>query len=136
MSCNSAIYVNNSTNTAVSTTAGTFVQVPFGSVVRRFGKALALDSGSIMAYGSGYFDIDGSLTVTPTAAGPITVQIRKDGVPVQGITATATGTAGSPTTLPLTGMIRNCGCNCNSALTLWVNAPCNITNASIVVEKL
>ena len=134
MSCSSAIYTRNATNAAVSTTAGTFVQIPFGSVIRRFGGNLALDGGSIVCCGSGYFNVNGSCTLTPTAAGPITVEIRQDGNVVA--TATTTGTAASPTALPLTGLARNCGCDCNSILTMWVNASCNITNVSTVVGKL
>ena len=136
MSCNSAIHTVNATNSAVSTTAGTFVQVPFGSVIRRFGKNLALDGGSIICCNPGYFDIDASVGVTPTAAGPITAQIRQDGVPVPGLTQTVTGTASSATAIPLSGLVRNCGCDCNSVLTLWVNAPCTVANVSTVVEKL
>lgn len=34
MSCNSAIYTVNDTNTAIATTPGVFVTVPFGSIVR------------------------------------------------------------------------------------------------------
>lgn len=136
MSCNSAIYTVNATNAAVTTTAGTFVQVPFGSVIRRFGRALRLDGGSILAAGSGYFDVAASITLTPTAAGPITVQMRQDGTAVPGLTATVTGAASSPITLPLNGLARNCGCDCNSTLTLWVDAPCELTNCSVVVEKI
>lgn len=136
MTCNSAIYTVNQTNAAVATTAGTFVQVPFGSVIRRFGQYLRLDGGSIIASGSGYFEVRGALTLTPTEAGPITVQVRQDGTPVPGLTATTTGAAGSPITLPLEGLIRNCGCDCNSALTLWVDAPCNLTNVPVVVKKV
>lgn len=136
MSCNSAIYTVNSTNQVVSTTAGTFVQVPFGSVVRRFGRSLGLDGGAIAACGSGYYDLECSLTLTPTAAGPITAQIRQDGTPTPGLTATTTGAADSPITLPLTGLARLCGCDCNSVFTLWVNAPCTVTNCACVMEKL
>ena len=134
MSCNSAIHTRNSTNATVSTTAGTFVQIPFGSVIRRFGRNLGLDGGSIICCGSGYFDINCSCSLTTTAAGPITVQIRQDNNVIA--TAITTGAAAAPITLPLTGLIRNCGCDCNSTLTLWVNAPCTATNISTVVEKL
>ena len=135
MSCKSAIYTVNSTNAAVDTTAGTFVQVPFGSVIRRYGSNLRLDGGSILAMDQGYFDVEASLSFIPTAAGPVTVEVRQDGVAVPGLTATAQATAGNPIALPLSGLIRNCGRCCNSAVTLWVNAPGNVANLATVVEK-
>ena len=135
MSCKSAIYTVNSTNADVATTAGTFVQVPLGSVIRRYGSSLRLDGGSILAIGGGYFKVDASLSFTPTGAGPVSVQVRQDGMEVPGLTATAQATAGNPVAIPLAGLIRNCGRDCTSALTLWVDAPGNVTNLAIVVEK-
>ena len=135
MSCKSAIYTANATNATVTTTAGTFVQIPFGSVIRRYGQSLGLDGGSILCCNEGYFDVEASLTYTPTAAGPVTIEFRQDGVAVPGLTASATGTAASPMNLKVSGLVRNCRGCCNSTLTAWVNAPGNITNFATVVEK-
>lgn len=136
MSCNSAIYTSNQTNQVVTTTAGTFVQVPFGSILRRFGRNVNLDGGAINLFGSGYYDVECSLTVTPTDAGPITARILQDGM-LTGIEGTTTGTAAAPITLPLSsGLVRNCGCDCSTSLTLWIDAPCTITNCGCVVEKI
>lgn len=136
MTCKSAIYTVNATNSAVTTTAGTFVQVPFGSVVRRFGNSLGLDGGSILCCREGYFEVNGSCSYTAEAAGPVTVQIRQDGIPVPGLTATATAAAaGDVVSLPLSGLVRNCGCDRNSTLTCWIDAPGNITNLAVVIDK-
>lgn len=135
MSCKSEIYVVNSTNGTVTTDAGTFVQIPFGSVVRRYGQSLGLDGSSILCCSRGYFDIKTSLTFTPTAAGPVTLQIWQDGRPLQGATATQQGTAGNPINLSFPSVARNCAYDCNSNLTAWIDAPGNIVNFSTVVEK-
>lgn len=136
MSCNSAIYTVNNTGTAITVTDPQFVQVPFGSVIRRFGKALSLDGGSIVCCGSGYFDCDVLLNMTPTATGPVTAQLYQDGVAVPGATVTVQGTAAAPMVLPVKALVRNCGCDCNSVLTVRVNASGTINNLSAVVEKL
>ena len=136
MSCNSAIYTVNNTNQAVATTAGTFVTVPLGSVIRRFGRALGLDGGSIVACGSGYFDCEVSASLTPTAAGPITIQLFQDGVAVPGALALVTGSANVTEAMSISALVRNCGCDCNSTLSVRVNAPCTVNNLAVVVEKI
>lgn len=136
MSCNSAIHTVNNTNQVVTTTAGNFVNVPLGSVVRRFGRNLGLDGNSIVCCGMGYYDCEASISLTPTAAGPITAQLFQDGVAVPGALATATGTAATTIALPITALVRNCGCDCNSTLSVRVNAPCTVNNLSLVVEKI
>lgn len=137
MSCNSAIYTVNSTNATITTTDDAFVQVPFGSVIRRFGCALGLDGGGIIACGSGYFDCDVVLTVLPTVAGDVTAQLFKDGVAIPGAIAMGSaGTAGDPVALPINALVRNIGKRFNCVLSVKVNASCTIANCSCVIEKL
>lgn len=137
MSCKSAIYTVNNSGTAVTVTNNIPVQVSFGSVIRRFGQSVQLDGGSILCCDSGYFDVEASLTVSPTAIGIITAQLYQDGVAVPGAFATAAATAANnPVTLPITALVRNCGCNCGSALTIKVDASCTINNFATVVEKI
>lgn len=136
MSCNSAIYTVNNSNTTVTTSDETFVQVPLGSVVRRFGRNLTLDGDSIIACGYGYYDCECSLTYTPSAAGTLSVQLYQDGMPIPGATASQIATAGGPVNLGISSLIRNCGCNCNSTISAGINLSGNITNLAIVVEKI
>ena len=137
MTCKSAIYTVNNTNTTVTVPAGETTQIPFGSIVRRFGKYVNLDGGSIFCCDSGYFDTKISLTVSPTAATAITAQLYQDGVAIPGAFATATPAgAGDPVTLPIVALVRNCGCNCSSVLTVRINAGCTINNLATTVEKL
>ena len=136
MTCKSAIYTVNNTNTTVTVTNDTPVQIPFGSIIRRFGKYINLDGNSIFCYDSGYFDVNVSLTVSPTAATAITAQLYQDGVAIPGALATATpAEAEAPVTLPISTLIRNCGCNCSSVLTLKISASCIVNNLATVVEK-
>ena len=135
MSCNSAIHVANQTPVEVITTAGTYVQVSLGSAVRRFGNALRADGRGILCFGPGYFDTKCSVQFTPTAAGPINFQIRQDNIPIQGMTMGVTGVAATTDMITLVGMPRNCGRDCNSVLTLWVDNACTVDAVSAVIEK-
>lgn len=132
MSCNSAVYtVNSSTPVLV---AG--AQVPFGSVVRRFGRAIRLDGNSVNICGPGYYDCELALTVSPTAGGAITAQLYQNGVAVPGAFSTAQGTAGNPVILPISAIVRNVGCDSNSMLSVEVDAACTVVNCAFVVEKI
>lgn len=136
MTCKSAIYTTNNTGMTITVTDGTTAQVPYGSIIRRYGQSVQLNGGSIQCYGSGYFDVDQHLIVTPAAAGPITVQLFQDSKPIDGTTVTLNGEADTPLVLPIKALVRNCGCDCNSILTTTINASCTINNFPAVVEKL
>lgn len=137
MSCNSAIYTVNATNAVVTTENNAFVQIPFGSVIRRFGRALSLDGGTIVTCGQGYFDCEISLTLLPTTAGTITAQLFKDGVAVPGAFASGTAAAaGNSVPLSINALIRNAGCANNSIISVMVNADCTVANCASVIEKL
>jgi hypothetical protein len=136
MTCKSAIYTTNNTNMTVTATPTAPAQVPFGSVVRRFGRHVRLEGGSIFCCDSGYFDVDCNLTITPTDAGVVTARLYQDGVAVPGAFASETAAAGDTINLSIDALVRNCGCNCNSILTLTVDASGVISNFPCVVEKL
>ena len=136
MTCKSAIYTVNNTGTTITVADGTTAQIPYGSIIRRYGQNVQLNGGSIQCCGSGYFDVDQHLIVTPTAAGPITIQLFQDSKPISGATATLEGEADTPLVLPIKALVRNCGCDCNSILTTTINADCTINNFATVVEKL
>ena len=132
MSCKSALYAVNSTSQLNAANA----QVPFGSVVRRYGNNCQLDGGSIIVSGSGYYDVDISLSTAPTTEGEITAQLYKDGVAVPGATATATAAAaGDVVNLKITCLVRNCGQCCDGTLALFVTASHTPVNLATVVEK-
>ena len=131
MSCPSAIHVVNA-NFSVPEGGG---QVPLGSVVRRYGRNCQLNGGGINLVGAGYYDLDSTVTFTPTATGPVTVQFLQDGLVISGALATVNGIASEAVTLPIVAMLRNCGCDCNTTLTAIVSAGGVVNNISTRVVK-
>ena len=136
MTCKSAIYTTNNTGTSITVTNSIPVQVPYGAIVRRFGQCVQLQGDSIQCCGAGYFDVDQILTVTPTAAGPITARLFQDGQPVRGASITLTGALNTPIALPIKALVRNCGCDCDSVLTTTISGSCVVNSFPAVVEKL
>ena len=130
MSCPSAIHT---VNTNFDVAAGG--QLPFGRIVRRYGRNCQLNGSGISMIGAGYYDVESSLTFTPTATGPVTVQFFQDGIAIPGATMTVQGTAAEPIGLFVTAMPRNCGCDCNTVLTATVSAAGTANNFSTVVKK-
>ena len=108
---------------------------PFGAIIRRYGCNCQLDGAGINLIGTGYYDLEASLSFTPTATGPVTIQFYQDGVAVPGALATAQGTAAEPLNLSVAAAIRNCGCNCNSSLTYTIDAAGTIVNLAVDVDK-
>ena len=62
--------------------------INLGTIIRRFGPNLDLSGDAIMLNGAGYYDIDASITLAPTAAGNVTITAYKDNVAIPGATAT------------------------------------------------
>lgn len=132
MSCKSLIYTALTSPTAVLA-GGT---IPLGALIRRYGCALALSGDGIFATEAGYYNINASVTVEATAAGPITASVLADGVQIPGATATGTAAAaGDAVNLSITSVLRNCGCNCPKTLTVVLDAAGTITNMALVVER-
>ena len=132
MSCKSAIYTVNSTGQVVTANS----QIPFGSVIRRYGCNCKLDGTSIILEGGGYYKVDSSLSIAPSAEGEITAQLYKDGVAVPGATATATAAAaGDTVNLKITALVRNCGQCCSSTIGIFVTAAGTPVNFATEVEK-
>ena len=130
MSCPSSIYTVATNATVAEGALG-----PYGAIIRRFGRNVQLDGQGINLLGAGYYDLEASLTFTPTATSPVTIQFFQDGVAVPGATATAQATAAEPSNLSVTALIRNCGCDCNSSLTYTISAAGTIVNLATRVDK-
>lgn len=112
--------------------------ITLGSVLRRYGCNCRLSGNAIEVKGEGYYEIDATVTVEPTAIGDVTVVLYNNGVPVQGATSYGSvATAEDPVTLPIVSTIRQ-GCCCDSAdnLTLvLLEGAGNVTNVSLRVVK-
>ena len=112
--------------------------ISLGSTQRRFGCNCRLSGNGIEVDGAGYYTIDASVTVAPTAAGTVTVALYNNGAQIPGaISSASTGTAGNTVNVSINTTIRQ-GCCCDSAdnLTLVLLAgPGNVNNVSMRVVK-
>lgn len=108
---------------------------PFGAIIRRYGCNCQLDGAGINLIGAGYYDLEASLSFTPTATGPVTIQFYQDGTAIPGALATGQGTAAEPLNLSVSAAIRNCGCDCNTTLTYTIDAAGTIVNLAVDVDK-
>lgn len=89
--------------------------IALGSVQRRFGCNLRMSGNAIEIDGEGYYTIKCDVSVAPTAAGPVTVALYKNGAQIPGAIAYGTvATAGSPISLSMNTTVRQ-GCCCDSA---------------------
>ena len=123
----------------LSTATGT--AIPLGTTVRRFDCNAVLSGDGVLLNGQGYFDVDASVTFTPTAAGTYTVTLFKDGVAVPGATQTITAAAAGTVPVNIPAIVRNQCCDSTSTLMLVVTSatvPATVTidNTAVVVTKL
>jgi len=91
----SAIQLINSTSQAVIEN-GT---INMGSIIYRFGPNLTAGNGSLIIAGAGYYSVNVSATILPSAAGQVTMELYQNGNPIKG--AIVSENAAS-TTVPIT----------------------------------
>lgn len=133
MSCKSALFAAMQTPTEVS--AGGVI--PLGSLIRRYGCDISLNGNAVNLTGTGYYDVDASITATLTAAGTVTVTLYKDGVAVPGATASETGTADGTVNLNIPALVRQACCAAGSALTLVLTgAAATVNNVALRVQRI
>ncbi len=140
MSCNSALYMANTSEQDLAANA----QIPFGSIVRRFGRFCNVQGSDVVIGdccskdGLGYYSVDCSVTLEPTAIGNVTAQLYVNGEPYPGALQTGyTAAAGNPVPLSFPAVVRLYGC-CNLA-TLQIrlgDEGATVTNMAVRVEKL
>ena len=132
----STIYTAN-TNSQDVTVNGT---INLGSIIRRFGPCLNLSGSNIQVEGAGYYDIDSSFTVAPTAEGEVTITAFRNNVAIPGATATETAAAaGDQVNLSISGVFRE-GCGCCEGISnvsfVLTGVDSTVLNSAVVVEKL
>lgn len=133
MSCKSALYAVLQTPTAVAIDG----VIPLGSLIRRYGCDISLNGNAVNLTGTGYYDVDASITVAPTAAGTVTATLVKDGVAIPGATASAAAAAGAPTVLSFPALVRQACCAAGSALTLVLTgAAATVNNVALRVQRI
>lgn len=114
--------------------------ISLGSVQRRYGCNLRLSGNAIEMGGEGYYAVDCSVTLVPSAVGAVSIALYENGVAVPGATATgAVSTVGNSVTLPImTTLRRACGCceDVDNLTFVLTSGASTITNVSARVEKL
>lgn len=111
--------------------------IPLGSVQRRFGCNCRLSGNAIECSGEGYYVVDATVTVAPTAAGLVAVGLYVNGAQLPGAIAAESAALDGVVTIPITATIRQ-GCCCDSAdnLTLvLLSGAGDVQNVSMRVEK-
>ncbi len=112
--------------------------INLGTTQRRYGCDLRLSGNGIEVNGTGYYMIDASVSVAPTAAGNVTVAVYDNGVQIPGAIAYgSTTTAENNVALPIVSTIRR-GCNCDGAdnITLMLlEGAGTVKNVSLRIEK-
>ena len=132
MSCKSALYTAMQTPTEVAVNG----VIPLGSLIRRYGCDITLNGNAANIVGNGYYDVDASITVAPTAAGTVTATLYKDGIAVPGATASAAGAAGAPVVLAFPALVRQ-ACASGAALTLVLTgAASTVSNVALRVQRV
>lgn len=132
MSCKSAIYAVNSAPQILAVDS----VVNFGTIIRRYGCGCALVGGNIVLNSAGYYDVDVNLNLTGTAAGPVTITLEKDGVPIPGASATITTAAAGLAHVTIPAIIRQI-CPCEATITAVISQNgVQVDTASISVEKI
>ncbi len=130
----SAIYTCN--NAGATLAAGDVI--PVGSTVRRYGCNIRQDGNAVTLCGQGYYLVNASCNVTPSAAGTVTVTALKDGVAIIGANASATVAAtDTAVNLSISAIVRNL-CNCGNSLLSFSlgGAEAVVNNLAVTVEKL
>jgi hypothetical protein len=130
----SAIYTTNTSAPAVAVDG----IIPVGNTTRRYGCNIKQDGNAITLCGNGYYFVNVSATVTPAAAGTVSVTAQKDGVAIIGATGSETvAAAATAVNIGLTAIVRN-ACGCESSILSFVlgGAASVIDNLAVTVVKL
>ena len=130
----SAIYTTNTTAPTIAVDG----IIPVGTTTRRYGCNIRQDGNAITICGQGYYLVNVSATVTPTAAGTVSVTAQKDGVDIVGATGSETVAAVSnAANIIITAIVRN-ACGCDSSILSFIlgGVAAVVDNFAVTVEKL
>lgn len=107
-----------------------------GVIVRRYGPNINLNGNAQTLAGAGYYEITGSVSVAPAAAGEIQVALYQDGAVIPGTTGYATTTAADQyVTIPLVGTVR-LFCDQAAQITcVLISGAGTVSNYSLRIEK-
>lgn len=88
-------------------------------------------------YQQGYYLVNVSGTLSPSAAGTVSITAQKDGVPIIGATGAQTAAENGTVNIGISAIVRNaCGCE-SSILSLTLGGVAAVVNnMAVTVEKL
>ena len=93
-------------------------QINVGSIKLRFGRDIGVNNGSLAFKTCGYYKIDSSVTIQPTAIGEVAIKLQYNGADIPGAIAYGYATEASQNvTIPISSIIRvvcQNGCPCES----------------------
>lgn len=129
----SAIYTVNQIETELQPNS----QIPIGGVVRRFGQCVRLEGDNVTLCSNGYYLVNASITLLPTAAGAVNAQLYLNGTPYSGAQATSTAAAaGDAVNLDVSVIVRVM-CGNASSISLRLGAEgATVDNVAVTVVKL
>ena len=130
----SAIYTTNTTAPTIAVDG----IIPVGTTTRRYGCNIRQDGNAITICGQGYYLVNVSATVTPTAAGTVSVTAQKDGVAIVGATGSETVAAvANAANISITAIVRN-ACGCDSSILSFIlgGVAAVVDNFAVTVYKL
>ena len=130
----SAIYTTNTTAPTIAVDG----IIPVGTTTRRYGCNIRQDGNAITLCGQGYYLVNVSATVTPTAAGTVSVTAQKDGVAIVGATGSETVAAvANAANISITAIVRN-ACGCDSSILSFIlgGVAAVVDNFAVTVYKL
>ena len=130
----SAIYTTNTTAPTIAVDG----IIPVGTTTRRYGCNVRQDGNAITLCGQGYYLVNVSATVTPTAAGTVSVTAQKDGVDIVGATGSETVAAvANAANISITAIVRN-ACGCDSSILSFIlgGVAAVVDNFAVTVYKL
>lgn len=130
----SAIYTTNTTAPTIAVDG----IIPVGTTTRRYGCNIRQDGNAITICGQGYYLVNVSATVTPAAAGTVSVTAQKDGVAIVGATGSETvAAAATAVNIGITAIVRNaCGCDISILSFILGGGAAVVNNLAVTVEKL
>lgn len=139
MSCNSALYTANTSEQALLANA----QIPFGTIVRRFGRFCNVQGSDVVIGdccskdGNGYYNVDCSVTLEPAEIGSVSAQLYVNGEPYPGAIQTGYAAAeGNPVPLSFAATVRLFGfCNLATLQVRLGEEAATVTNMGFRVEK-
>ena len=134
--CNNSLIYLATPTTASVTSGGT---MPLTTIVRRRGRSINAESDNIILSAPGYYKVTATATFTAPAPGTVSLEIRKDGLAIQGLTASTTITTATTEirSLTISGIVRVMCCGGAETLTIInTGEAIDVSNITFDVEYL